>query len=255
MRLMTLKPIKEIIENDLCQNRLKSLLKFLHLLRNEKDIQITEMNAGIVEEAIAEAEAEVPEEGEVLVHEILQTRETQEAAWMSLVVICSHCDKKVVLRKKITLISIQREKTKAWQRERVLATERPRLESQLKGRASPQSTEAHQGGEASHLIKGDVEAGRGIEGTPDHPTDVEAAHVTEGILDHPIDAGRRITEEALQETQEIVDIGAAVVIVIETEEGTTEEGIGTEKGSMTEGTRAEIDMIGPSLHPEIRMCL
>lgn len=172
-----------------------------------------------------------------------------------MVVICSHSDKKVVLRKKITLISIQREKTKAWQRERVLATERPRLESQQKGRASPQSTEAHQGGEASHLIKGDIEAGRGIEGAPGHLTDVEAAHVTEGILDHPIDAGRRITEEALQETREIVDIGAAVVIVIETEEGTTEEGIGTEKGSMTEGTRAETDMIGPALHPEIRMCL
>ena len=94
----------------------------------------------------------------------------------------------VPCRKKITLISIQREKTKAWQRERVLATERPRLESQLKGRASPQSTEAHQGGTASHLIKGDVEAGRGIE----------------GILDHPIDAGRRITEEALQETREVI---------------------------------------------------
>jgi len=28
------------------------------------------MNAGIVEEAIAEVEAEVPEEGEVLVHEM-----------------------------------------------------------------------------------------------------------------------------------------------------------------------------------------
>lgn len=75
MRLMTFKPIKEIIENDLCRNRLKSLLKFLHLLRNEKDIQITEMNAGIVEEAIAEVEAEVPEEGEVLVHEMWVTFE------------------------------------------------------------------------------------------------------------------------------------------------------------------------------------
>ena len=110
----------------------------------------------------------------------------------------------VPCRKKITPISIQREKTKAWERERVLATERPRLESQQKGRASPQSTKAHQGGEASHLIKGDVEAGRGIEETPDHLTDVEAAHVTEGILDHPIDAGRRITEEALQETREVI---------------------------------------------------
>lgn len=31
---------------------------------------LSKMNAGIVEEAIAEVEAEVPEEGEVLVHEM-----------------------------------------------------------------------------------------------------------------------------------------------------------------------------------------
>ena len=119
----------------------------------------------------------------------------------------------VPCRKKITLISIQRKRTKAWWTERARATERPRLESQQKGRASPQSTEPHQGGEASHLIKGDVEAGRAIEGTPDHQTDVEAAHVTEGIPDHQIDAGRRITEEALQETREVIITWVVIVIL------------------------------------------
>ena len=45
------------------------------------------------------------------------------------------------------------------------------------------------------------------------------------------------------------------MIVTETEEGKAEEGIGTEKGGMIEGTGTETDMIEPALHPEIRMCL
>ena len=106
-------------------------------------------------------------------------------------------------RKKTTLISIQRERIKVWWIKRAPATERPSVESQQKDKASPQNTEPHQGGEASHQIKGDIEAVRGIEGTPDHLTDVEAAQVTEGIPDHPTDAGRRIIEEAQQEIQEV----------------------------------------------------
>lgn len=104
--------IKEIIAKDLCQNHQKSLLKILHPLANEIEIQITEVSAGTTEvvagvEAEAGAEVLEEEEGEVLVHEILQMSETQDAILMSLVATCIHKGKKVVLRKRIILVPIK----------------------------------------------------------------------------------------------------------------------------------------------------